>query len=107
MIKLIQKLFGNSAQKSSEELVELYQKGASLIDVRSEKEFKNEHLRGALNIPSQELSNRLKEIENLPQPIMVVCRSGTRSAMARKMLSKNNIQAYNAGSWKTFKEKLK
>lgn len=60
---------------------------AVLLDVRSPEEFDSKHLDGALNIPVDELEGRLKELEaHKAVPIVVYCRSGMRSAKARKIL---------------------
>jgi len=60
-------------------------KGALILDVRTPDEFKGGHLKGATNISIDILD---KSYSKLPKSktIVVYCRSGSRSAMAAKML---------------------
>ncbi len=60
--------------------------GALLLDVRTREEFATGHLRSALNIPVQELANRLTELEHPERQLVVYCRSGARSGAATKLL---------------------
>ena len=60
--------------------------GAKLIDVRTTTEFAAEHLAGAVNIPVDELPRRLAEVGEKSAPVVVYCRSGKRSARAKKIL---------------------
>jgi rhodanese-related sulfurtransferase len=57
---------------------EMYQKGAVFVDVRTQAEWDQGHIAQSILIPLDELQNRLNE---LPQDkdIVVVCRSGARS----------------------------
>ena len=52
-----------------------------LIDVRTEKEFKRNHLPFAKNIPLKELEERIKEID-FTTSIYCICQSGVRSKKA-------------------------
>jgi len=61
--------------------------GATVLDVRSEAEFRGGAYRGALNVPLQVLSGRLSRIPK-DRPVVVYCASGTRSAMAVRVLRK-------------------
>lgn len=56
-----------------------------ILDVRSKEEFNSGHIEGAYLLPVSELENRLEE---LPQdkPIIVYCRSGSRSTSAANIL---------------------
>jgi NADPH-dependent 2,4-dienoyl-CoA reductase/sulfur reductase-like enzyme/rhodanese-related sulfurtransferase len=56
-----------------------------LIDVRTAKEFNEDHLPGAINIPLHELRDRSAEI-SLESPIVVCCKSGHRSYIAQRIL---------------------
>ncbi|MBI5512663.1 MAG: rhodanese-like domain-containing protein [Deltaproteobacteria bacterium] len=60
--------------------------GAALVDVRTPAEFAAGHLEGAANIPLQELDARIAEVGDRARPVVVYCRSGTRSAAAARML---------------------
>ena len=71
----------------------------TVVDVRTPAEFRTGHVAGSLNIPLQEISNRLEEIKSLPQPIVLCCASGNRSGQAAAFLSKLGIDCTNGGSW--------
>ncbi|MCC6995380.1 MAG: rhodanese-like domain-containing protein, partial [Deltaproteobacteria bacterium] len=64
----------------------LVAQGALLLDVRTAGEFAGGHIEGALNIPVQELGQRLGELGDKARPIVVYCRSGKRSSRAASML---------------------
>jgi len=72
-------------------------KNALVLDVREESEFKSGHILNAKSIPLGKLAERLDELKrNREQPIVVVCRSGQRSASACAALGKQGFaQAYN------------
>ena len=54
--------------------------GAILIDVRSNQEYKEGHLRGAINIPDFEITKRIeREIPKKNQLIVLYCQYGGRS----------------------------
>ncbi len=62
--------------------------GARLVDVRSPEEFADGHIEGAVNIPVQELGQRLAELEDAKEKgVVVYCRSGKRSARAAEILA--------------------
>jgi phage shock protein E len=62
-------------------------RGALLVDVRTPSEFAEGHIDGAINIPIQELKQRLEELGDRGRPIVLCCRSGRRSAMAAQCLT--------------------
>jgi len=71
---------------------------ASVIDVRTPGEFEDGHYPGAVNIPLNELPQRLQELEEMKKPIVACCRSGARSSMAVSILKQNGLnEVYNAG----------
>ncbi len=55
-----------------------FQQGAFILDVRSQEEWDQFHVKGSLLIPLDQLSDRLSELP-LDQDILVVCLSGHRS----------------------------
>ena len=71
---------------SGSEARSLVAKGALLLDVRTPGEFAGGHIEGAVNIPVQELEQRLVELGDKARPIVVYCRSGVRSSRAASML---------------------
>ena len=60
--------------------------GARLIDVRTTDEFADGHLDGAINIPVQDLETRLADVGPKDKAVVVYCRSGGRSARAKRLL---------------------
>ncbi len=74
---------------TAEELTEQIQlsRAPLILDVRSEKEYAEGHIPGALNIPHDQLLNRLSEIDAAKtEEIVVHCRSGHRAEIAKKVL---------------------
>lgn len=61
---------------------------AIIIDVREPEEFVHGHVRGALNIPPAELMAGATALENAPKqtPLIVYCRTGSRSNVAMHIL---------------------
>lgn len=59
-----------------------------LIDVRTPQEFASGHIAGAINIPVEQLANRLSEVST-SMPIVVYCQSGNRSGQASTILAQN------------------
>ncbi len=60
-----------------------------ILDVRTEQEFKDGHIEGAILLPSNEILTKAEEL--LPdknQLILIYCRSGNRSATATLNLIK-------------------
>lgn len=68
-----------------------------LIDVRSRREFSEEHLNGAINIPLPEIKRNIgRYVQNKNKKILVYCEYGGRSAKAVEILNKlGYINAYN------------
>jgi len=65
------------------------QNKSTVIDVRDIAEFEVGHIKSAKNIPLNDLSNRMTELEKQKaNPVIVVCASGTRSATAVAMLTR-------------------
>ena len=70
-----------------EELNNKIAQGAILLDVRSNQEYKEGHLQGAINIPDYELRNRVqKEIPKKNQSIVIYCQYGGRSRNAYNIM---------------------
>lgn len=71
---------------------------ASIVDVRTPQEYADDHYPGAVNIPLNELMERLDEIKEMKKPVVAYCRSGARSGMAVALLKQNGVtDSYNAG----------
>ncbi len=77
------------------ELESKQKEGYLLLDVRNEGELeKNGRLKGALNIPLDQLRERLSEVPK-DKPIIVSCHSGLRSYIAERILKQNEYKAKN------------
>lgn len=68
--------------------VEKFRKNANavLLDVRTESEFSSGYIRGAINIPLQEIEDVTDEVTGKDTPLYVHCRSGVRSKQAAAAL---------------------
>ena len=77
-----------------------------VIDVRRPDEFKKGHADGSINIPLQEMGNRLDEIKKIKQPIVLVCGGGTRHVKAFDLLKANGIESEKGGGWKNVQSVL-
>ena len=59
------------------------------IDVRSEEEFKSGHLQGSVNIPHEQIVERIKSVSpDKNAPVNLYCRSGRRAEVALAELKK-------------------
>ena len=65
-----------------------------LLDTRTEYEYTRGHVDGFINIPLDELRQRLSEIDK-EKAVYVMCQSGLRSYIATRILMQNGFEAYN------------
>lgn len=75
------------------------EKKGTIVDVRSYEEFQSAHAVDSINIPLQEITERMDELKKLNMPLLLCCASGNRSGMAERFLSQAGIECLNAGSW--------
>ena len=66
----------------------------TLLDARTVGEYRLGHIDGFLNIPVDELRERLNELDR-SKPIYVICQSGLRSYIASRILEGNGFATYN------------
>lgn len=69
--------------------------GATLLDVRTAGEFSSGHLPDAINIPVQQLPQRMVEVP--PGRVVVYCQSGGRSASAARTLRGQGREVLDLG----------
>ena len=81
-------------------------KDAILLDVRTEGEYQNGHIPGTVNIPLDELRNRLSELDR-GKILYVNCQSGLRSYLACRILSQNGFSCKNLAGGYRFYEYVK
>jgi rhodanese-related sulfurtransferase len=71
----------------------------TVIDVRTRGEFSGGHVANSINIPLQEIPERINEIKAMQQPLILCCASGGRSAQATMYLQAHGIKCEDGGSW--------
>ena len=94
-------LFGKT---DNSQLTEVIKEGATLVDVRSPGEFSSGSVKGAVNIPLDQLNSQLGKLKG-KKNIVVFCLSGNRSSQAKTILEQNNFKnVINGGTWKNVNE---
>jgi len=95
-------LAGRSHIISWGELDQYQAEDYTLLDVRTEEEYGNGHVEGALNIPVDSLRRRLKELPK-DKPIIEYCQVGLRGYIADRILSQNGYDVKNiTGGYKSY-----
>ncbi len=69
-------------------------KTAVVIDVRTPAEFAAGHVEGAINIPYEQIGEKIRAVPGASkdQPILLYCRSGRRSSIAKEALEKQGYR---------------
>ncbi len=65
-----------------------------LLDTRTTEEYGRGHINGFVNIPLDELRERIGEIRR-GLPVYVMCQSGLRSYLSCRILAQNGFDCYN------------
>ena len=99
VVAFLPRLIGNLRRGPTIDIPEFVQrldteKNLLVLDVRTAEDFVGEqgHIDGAVNIPVEELQQRMDEIENyLEQPVAIVCRTDKRSAKAALLLTEEGF----------------
>ncbi len=74
----------------------------TLLDTRTPAEYSRGYVNGFINIPVDELRERLHELDK-NKPVYVICQSGLRSYIASRILTENGFEAYNfAGGFRFY-----
>jgi len=77
-----QKIAATDAQRIMEESDDYI-----LLDVRTQEEFEQTHIKGAMLLPDSEIQDKAEEkLKDKDAVILVYCRSGRRSAQAAQQL---------------------
>ncbi len=82
----------NYARISVAEAKALVRSGAVLIDVRNRDEWNSGHAREARHIPLDTLESKLGSLSK-GRPVVAICQSGMRSALAARMLATQGFEA--------------
>ncbi len=95
-MNILKQIFGMEPKVNLKDAIA---EGAFLVDVRSAAEFAEGHVNGSVNIPLDKITLSLPKFEN-KKNIIVFCKSGNRSAMAKTLLEQNGIKNIaNGGTW--------
>lgn len=74
-------------------------KYAIILDVRTEQEYNEGHIRNSINIPLDKLNDSVFSLQK-KEAIVIVCRSGKRSKEAKTFLTHQGfINVYDGGKW--------
>jgi len=101
MFSFLKKLFGEPTDYRS-----LVQNGAVIVDVRTPGEYKSGHIKNSRNIPVDQIRSKVNDLKKLGKPVITVCRSGSRSSMAKSILASAGLEVYNGGPWNSLEKKL-
>jgi rhodanese-related sulfurtransferase len=69
-----------------------------IVDVRTPGEFMGGHVAGSINIPLNEVPERVEEFKSMKQ-VILCCASGGRSMQATGFLRQHGVNCENGGSW--------
>ena len=69
-------------------------KALQVVDVRQYREFEAGRIEGAMNVPLDELADRLHEIDS-GRPVLTVCRTGSRSERAAELLRSRGFETHD------------
>lgn len=71
-------------------------KDALVLDVRSYAEYKQGHIKNAINVPQEEIKNIGKKIPNKNAKILIYCNTGRRAKLASdEMIEMGYTKIYN------------
>ena len=93
----------NSGTKQEDEMKGEYHKITGddiiILDVRTQDEYEESHIPGAILIPNETIGTEMPEqLPDAGQEILVYCRSGNRSAQAaKKLVEAGYTQIYDFG----------
>jgi rhodanese-related sulfurtransferase len=104
MLTIIKKLLGIG---NKADFKQLCSNGAVIIDVRMPQEFRNGHIKGAINVPLPGLNKEAARLKKLNKPVITCCLSGSRSMMAKRILLQQGIEVYNGGGWQSLQSKIR
>ena len=96
-MSLLSNLFGGPQTTSGNDIKGYIDAGAIILDVRTEQEFAEGNIEGAVNIPVQVLAQYVNNVKEYNKPVVVYCRSGGRAGSAIQILNQAGVTAYNAG----------
>lgn len=91
----LRKLFGMGPKVDLGSLVD---QGATILDVRTPAEYAGGHVKGSINIPLDQVTQKAGKLRK-DKPVITCCASGMRSASAAMLLRNQGFDAHNGGPW--------
>ena len=82
-----------------EEIKNYLNKGAVILDVRTQQEWDEGHTDGAEHIVLSLIPSEIDKIKSWNKSVIAVCRSGGRSGQATDFLKSNGVDIINGGPW--------
>ena len=79
--------------------------GVTMLDTRTVREYSRGHIDGFINIPVDDLRERLNEIDK-DKPLYVMCQSGLRSYISCRILMQEGYDCYNFSGGYRFYERV-
>lgn len=87
---------------TAEELLSYNKENAVLLDVRTQIEYNNGHILNAINIPVDNLRERMGELDKTKE-ILEYCQVGLRGYIASRILTQNGFKVKNlTGGYKSY-----
>lgn len=77
----------------------------TLLDTRTVSEYSRGHAEGFINIPVDELRERIEELDS-KKPVYIMCQSGLRSYIASRILTGYGFSCYNFSGGYRFYESV-
>ncbi|MDF2533655.1 MAG: NAD(FAD)-dependent dehydrogenase [Clostridia bacterium] len=94
-------LAGRTHVVAWKDIAELENEDYILLDVRTEEEFANGHIKGAVNMPVDSLRERKNELDK-NKTIVEYCQVGLRGYIADRILTQNDFKVLNVtGGYRT------
>lgn len=93
---------GKKNEEQNDEISKIISEGNyTIVDVRTKQEFDEGHVVGAINIPFDQIDERVSLNKN--NTILVYCKSGRRSAVAYDTLKNLGYEVINLGAFEDIK----
>lgn len=88
-----------------ENIADYLSENAIILDVRNPGEFSSGKIKGSINIPLGNLSEKIASLDK-SKPIIACCASGVRSGVAKRTLKKEGFKVMNGGGWQSVESKI-
>ena len=94
-------LAGRMDVLTTDQFISYDKENVLVLDVRTEMEFDNAHIEGAINIPVDSLRERISELDTNKE-VLAYCQVGLRGYIASRILSQNGFKVKNlTGGYKS------